>query len=329
MAAYKPVEMSEVGNKGKTHYAKHAVKAIEALQSFKSLTGAPRLRAADAGGVVDSIAEYAKAEGEKGDPRIRFLDTVDRSGTNVFWTVEYGRVGRYEKTLGLTPDDDDAIAGKATSPMPYRCLLMLPKTGKQGVLAVEDVYRQSPAVILPNWLTRGSHHLSLSSSKSPEPPVWRLTANQFKDLEALRAMIENADTAFLRFTKKTISGASTPKKRRQLLLESRLETVADREAAWEWAKKYVGLAHDKGLTGNGIAQLGELVDPTVPGLQFTDAVIVVEDANGRKKIGADRRDEVFTYTISEDARPTDTEWQDVVKAKVDGCQTYLDVDLDL
>ena len=130
LAAYKPVELSGVGNKGATHYAKHAAKAIEAgFQGFKSLTGAPnselRMRA---GSLKRSTSTRRQKAYETTRGSVSSSTVQPAREPTSFGPSSTAESAATRRPSGLKPDDDDQIVGKATSPKPYRCLLMLPKT---------------------------------------------------------------------------------------------------------------------------------------------------------------------------------------------------------
>lgn len=316
-AGYQRIELSTAGDDGTQTYEEHCTACLNALESFGTLTREPSLKGAKR---ID-IVEHRRSRGHKGDPRIRFLAHETKCSGYIFFKVEYGRIGRYPKALDRKRSKDSTIAGQATAHT-YRCLLMLPSDGKVGMLAVEDIYRNSPAKYLPNWISRASE--DRREREKGTTVARRMGATPVQDLERLRAMIEGPNDVKLRLSKKTVSGSSK-RKVTDVQLEAKVRGEADRSDLLQWAKKFSG--QDSDLQGNGVAEMTELVDATLDGIGFTDAVIVVQDDDQTKKIGPDVLDDVFVYQIDPDEPPGDNEWIAAVVSLARGTQVAVPLEL--
>lgn len=323
LTGWKPIEVTRTGDDHDDHYVDHLDEVLDTLEDLGTLTGMPRLRAAEAGGEVEPISEYQEDHAVRGDPRIRFADH-EASGNNMLFTAWYGNVGTHPIAMGVDPDDDDDILGKSPG-HPYRCAVLLPQSGTKGVLAVESIDKSHPSPVVVSWLARGSHQRA--QLMGGDTDVWRPVVRAVRDLPRLRQMIMHAEDAKVRLTKKIVSGSGR-RGRRKLLVEFAITTRTERDDVFQWARHYLGMADD-GLQGNGIVELAEVVDDSMAGLGFTDGSIVVTDPEGTKKIGPNHLDEIFEYPVAEDIRPDDDEWLWEVKDVVAGMQTYLEVDLDL
>lgn len=318
-AGYSELRMETVGDDARQHYIEHVEQCLDVLEKWSTLTGAPSLRRS----ARLPIKAHRRSDGDKGDPRIRFLRHTTLDAGEILFHVEYGRVGRYPKALARKVVDDAQIEGLATGHA-YRCLLMLPERGKTGLLAVEDVSSTTPARIIPNWLSRASDWRVKKVERLAKPRSVRLMAKQVKDLPRLREMIRSANDASLRLTKKTLSG-SGKRKKTKVKLEYKLDTKADRDDVMTWAERFAA-AGDAHMKGSGVAELTEIVDGSLKTVGFTDAVVVIKVGDSTKKVSASKLDDLFVYPVSAD-RPDDDVWVDEVMSVVSGIQTWLQVDV--
>ncbi len=316
-------DVSKVGREDGQHYSEYLSKEVlPTLVGYNSLTGVPRLIVLTDEDALPPIADY-QTDGVIGDPRLRFTE-VDVDGHHVFFKMNYGWVGRYKTAAAVDPDDDTDIDEAAASNS-YRSCLFLPKAGNKGVLAVETISGTTPAHLIPRWLKRGSHEVATSTEPAGQP--YGLAATGVVDLERLRHMLAADNNARIHLEKKTISG-SGKRQTRKLVLEEYIRTEAERQSVLDYAQSVLGFGDE--TTGNGLAELVELVDENVGDVGFDDGYIVFQsESDGSKRIGPNHLDQVFVYPISAGAIGDDEQWLQEVKRTVGGLATGLGVQLDL
>ncbi len=316
----KPKQLEVAGDAAQQHYGEHVDVLLTILEDWSTLTGAPILKPS----IRLKIRQHRKALGEKGDPRIRFLSHEAISTREILFETAYGRVGRFPKALAVDVKGDADIGGLATG-HPFRSLLLLPEEGEVGILAIEDVDGNSPARVIPNWISRASDWRSRKQTQIVKPANVRLVAKQVADLPKLRAMINGASDIGIRLTKKSVNYASK-RKSTDLKVEYKVRTKVEREAISTWAEQFAGVA-DHNLQGNGVAEMAGVVDGSLKSIGFTDAVITLTDESGTKKVSASKLDEFFVYPIDSEDRPDDDAWMSAVKATVLALQGWLEVDV--
>lgn len=334
----KPIEFDKCGKDQAQHVGTWMRRAFATLEGYGPLTKMPQQRHAE-GDVLPLISSYEQ-DGDRDDPRTNFHSHTASPTTRIRFEFNYGRVGRFPYAFGRTEADDIPLKDHATGHR-YRGLLYLPKAGTNGVLALESIPSSAhPVESLNAWLARAAADVAAEDAAAIEAlPVeqldglaalpYKLNFTQFANLARLEKMIkESADAELV--LRKTVISSSGKAKTEKLKLVHHIETKGERAAAVGVAHKLYGkIVNADGETA-GLAELEGLAPGDVSGFEFNDGYIKLDDGSGgSKKIGVDKVDKYFEYSIGSSVRPSSTKWEQAVAKEVVSLQGFLKVELDV
>lgn len=302
----------------------YSVIAHRILQSTVGETVVEERRASEGDDAMDE---------DLGDPfagrrGVRVLK-VQREGHTVWADVLAGRYGDHEiaqGTPGQTGDSD--LKGRAPS-YTYRLGFYFPTKGTQGVVAVEDISRSCPIDLVRHLLLRGSQAEATSRPKAkdgePEkvPIWWKLAITPMIDEEQVNRLVTQGKSQRVELKKHGL-GASRSRDALEYelnapgLTDTQRSQLAQLVASWarDSMRRRRGSAAERQEAGvpsdtEGARQLAALLGEKIAALNFDDGFVVLEGGDGKtKKISPTRLNEVFTYPLSRNGRPTDVAFHD-------------------
>lgn len=303
------------------HYSVIAYRLLKAVkgQTQVELKSGDEL---DPGEIADGVDGNPFA-GKRG---VRVL-RVQREGHTVWVDLLVGRYGELVTAQGVPGKTDDAdLTGRAPSDT-YRLGLYFPSKGRRGVLVAEDISRTCPVDIVRNViLLVGSKAESERKAKRtrrldvPEtvPAWWKVVLTPMVDEEKVHNLIDAGNSQEVKLTK---HGLGAGRARDSVAYEFRAAALSPAQKAdiaglvSQWGRDLIrrrrAAPADRSKMGipsdvQGAAQLSALLGQQITALNFDDGFVVVADGDGKtKKISPTRLNEVFTYPLTRDRRPSD------------------------
>ena len=274
----------------------------------------------------DEIVDGVEGNPFAGRRGVRVVD-VEREGHTVWVDVLVGRYGELVTAQGAPGKTADAdLTGRAPSDT-YRLGFYFPDKGTRGVLVAEDISRACPVDIVRNaLLLEGSRAESVHRAKRTRrlevseqvPSWWKLILTPMIDEEKVNNLINAGNSQEVKLTR---HGVGSGRGRDSVDYEFRAAALSAGQRAdlaaliTQWGRELMGRRRarpaDRSKMGipsdvEGAAQLSALLGEQITALNFDDGFVVVADADGKtKKISPTRLNEVWTYPLTRDRRPTD------------------------
>lgn len=215
----------------------------------------------------------------------------ERHGNTVYARVRYGIFGDHDQALARSGDDHADLKDKAPS-REYRIALALPRSGLQGIMAVEDVGRSCPLDPTIKWLSQ--------ASKDEASPGWRLSWRPMMDSQQLRRLLEQGRLDKIELVKYAVGQDRSRNQRELVLTAPRLEGQWLQDVSskvLDWGRRYqqrrAGESDEQLPSDREAAQqLAAVLGQNVAGMDFDDGYVVVSQvAGGKKNISPSRVDQ--------------------------------------
>jgi hypothetical protein len=270
----------------------------------------------------DDVADGADGDPFAGRRGIRVLK-VERLGHTLWIDVLAGRFGDQEIAQGAPGQTEDSdLRGRAPS-YTFRIGFYFPAKGTRGVVAIEDISRSCPIDLVRQLLLKGSR--AEAEAKKPKkgeeekPPIWwKLIITPMVDEEQVTRLINSGKSQRVELKKHGLgAGRGRDALEYELsapgLTDSQRNEVAQLVASWgrDLMKRRRATPDERSKMGvpsdtDGARELATLLGQKIQALDFDDGFVVVEDGDGKtKKISPTRLNEVFTYPLSRNGRPSD------------------------
>lgn len=269
-------------------------------------------------------------DGLEGDPfagrrGVRVMK-VKRHGHTIWADILVGRFGEQEIAQGAPGvTEDSEIKGRAPSDI-YRFGFYFPDDGTRGVVAVEDISRKCPIDLVRNLLRDESKKdAEAKANKKPKPGEeekvpkwWKLIITPMIDQEQVERMIERGKSQRVELKKHSI-GAGRGRDALEYefsapgLTDTQRNELAGLIADWGRAqirRRRAPAAErakmDVPSNSEGARALAAIFGQQVEALDFDDGYVVVVDDEGKSKnISPTQLNEVFTYPLNRNGRPSD------------------------
>ena len=336
----KAVDFDKCGARGDRHVSVWVRRALQHLEGFAALTGAPQQwQAADEDGPPAGIDTYIR-EPAHGEYRTKFLEHSAAPASRVFFKLEYGRAGKV--SVGVQTGESLRLSHLATGDV-YRGILYLPADGNKGLLALESVpSAPNPQRFLNAWLARAALDLRAEdeayiATLSPEeaagarPHPFKLNFNQYPNVDRIEKAVANNPAAKLVLKKESVDGAGTPSSD-SITLNTTFGSARKRSIAGALAGRMVKRANnqlDAGEEPVTLADLEDLVEGSMEGIEWTEGYIQIDDETGVKNIGLEAYDKFFVYPVGSSVQLDDRRFEQAVAAEVVDLQAKLGLELDL
>lgn len=282
-------------------------------------------------GLPRRAVDEAQEESAQEDPVFRLvgMDRVDRG--NIAVVVEDGQNRGWDKAMAFDPDGSDLELGNHAPYRAYRGVVVMPSTGKSGVLALECIDKHCPVTPLVRWSKWWSQRISVEADDGRS--YWRLRANVLTDDQQLRDLLREGrlEEVVLRKleTATTTRGRRPESLRLSASLRDGSRTSLVRELLLGWAARASSTEEGARQTNTeGAGQLSALIGPDVEKLDFNDGYVRVSGTGGNKNISPERMSEVFTYVLGNDL-PSDRQLYDAMKVRLLALSVQENMGLDL
>ncbi|HVF06386.1 MAG TPA: hypothetical protein VNA20_16205 [Frankiaceae bacterium] len=312
-------DFSEAGGE---HYGTMVERLLKTRLAGQKLVGYPSTGSDEDGSPDEQLAHRNK-------PAL-LVDDVLRTGTVVRWRAQYGRYSDFDIGLGL-PGAPDADLRDVAPTRGFRVVLNLPAKGTKGVLAVEDISRSCPVVMLARWLKQVSqddvaHRAAEAFNKGgtkyedeataiADAPWWRLAAKPMADEEHLRKLIEDGKLERIQLIRKGSSVARTPDTREMELtiraLSQKKQRDLDKIVTRWFQQRSQEVDGPPPTDAEGAKDLSALLGEEVEALGFDDGYVVINDGS-KKQISPSRLSDYFVYALSNDRQPSDLAFYEAV-----------------
>lgn len=289
---------------GETPFADTLLALLDGLVDRGVIDGVPDLR---------KPSEIIDGHGQRGGRRSVML-SAEKVGTgHVRCHLVTGRIGDTDWVLGGGSKEEirDRASGNE-----LRLDFLLPRAGERGVLVAEARGRTVHVETLLRLLVREGYE----TQPTPGGDEWlNFRANQVIDVEYLAELMRDAQKVSVEVEQTGTGGTGTAKANRETIHYTGFSQHVATEIA-----KVAGLWAVGGMAGRGA------IDPLLHALGISQRaleksnmslsmpVIRLQSSSGeRLTVTPGDVQEVFTYPLTDDLRPSDSEWRTAVQRAMD------------
>ena len=288
-------------------YLEVALRAMKAL-SQDTMIGDPPSKPEEVA-ITAGAAALALGVNYANEPafRVEELQVVENT---IRATVMSGKFGSHGKALSAEGPSADADISDMAPAKSFRLVLALPRDGKTGILAVEDISRSTPVTPLTKWLFWRSQQEVEEYRAQGETGrlAWRPMVKPLTDEERLIKLVREGKAHALELVKHSISAASTrPQKRYKVLAPVLDENMAERVVGVLKGWMETSASEDE-LTGEmakpvitdaqAAKQLAAIVGPEILDLNPDEGYVVLQEddeSSKTRKISPTQMSDIFTY----------------------------------